>query len=169
MTETWPERLSEHWSFQEAIHSSRAEELGLENQPPLELLPNALRIASLAEDLRAGLALHYGREIPLQTTSGYRCLRLNAVVGGSGAHPGEKMSAHTRFLAFDLIPYGIELEETFQVARTLGLAFDKLILETDGHATWLHLQASAPRAAPRRLVFRGHKGLSGSTFQPVTA
>jgi hypothetical protein len=164
---TWPEELSEHWSFREAIHSATADALGIDNTPPISLLPNAMALVALAEAARAHLGKVFGHEVVLDTDSGFRCIPLNVAVHGSGAKPGEKPSAHTRFLAFDLRPRGINLGLAFAALKASSVAFDKLILETNGVTTWLHLQAAAPGQVARRLTYTGTKGPNGSTFRSV--
>ena len=149
--EGWPEKLAEHFRTQDFIHSNLAEKHELDNTPPEGLLGNALRAAALAEQARGILAAHFGREIPLQETSGYRSEEVNRRAGGHA------ISAHREARALDLQPVGIAAKEAFNVLLR-AFDYDKLVLETDGDSTWLHLQAPPDGMAPRKLAFVGVKG-----------
>lgn len=165
----WPERLTPHFSLAELTRSSVAATLGIENDPPPELIGNALRLCELAEFARDLLGQLAGVEVRIDVSSGYRCLTLNAAVGGSGGREGEKLSAHCDFRAIDFHVHGTNLPTAFEALAKSSLPFDKLILEIDTHgATWLHLQAPREGAAPARRVLRGMKGPSGSTYRDLT-
>lgn len=161
----YPEKLSDHFSFKEAIRSRKAEKLKLDNTPPDDLLDNALASAALNEQARAILSKAAGTEVFFDVTSWFRSLEVNKAAGGSGARPGEKLSAHCRFLATDTVFRNIGVTEAFKVLKESTLPFDKLIWETDGAAVWLHLQAAAPGSTPRRLAYTGVKGASGQMFK----
>lgn len=143
--EGWPEKLAEHFTTKDFFHSDYAEKHGIENLLDEDVLENALRAAALAEEARAILG------VPLEETSGFRCAELNKAVGG---HPE---SAHRYGRAYDLIPKGMAPKVAF-LALLDVLVYDKLVLETDGISTWLHLQVAPEGAAPRKWAFVGTKG-----------
>lgn len=97
---------------------------GIDNTPPAEVLGALKDLAYHLDEVRTFLG-H-----PVIVTSGYRCPRLNEIVGGS------PNSAHMTGMAADFIcpSYGAPL----YVARVLvqsGIKFDQLILEYG----WVHL------------------------------
>jgi hypothetical protein len=125
-------QLSPNFSLSELIYSETAEKSGIDNTPPLEVVPNLKRLAAGLEAVRALLGA------PLEISSGYRCAALNQAVGGSSA------SQHVLGLAADFVcpGFGTPLE----VARAIqgsGVEFDQCILE---YGRWVHLSFSdAPR------------------------
>ena len=164
----WPAKLSPHFQTSELARSSKAEALGIPNEPPLELLPNALRLVELAELARAALCEAAGRDVRMVLSSGYRSPALNVAVGGSGTNPGEKLSAHCDFRAIDFHPEGTNLATAFEVLRRGVVPFDKLIFEIDSHgASWLHLQVARAEEAPARRVLRGVKGPNSSSYREI--
>lgn len=164
----WPERLSDHFTFAELIRSETAERLGIVNVPPIELLPNAQRLVALAERARAILCKAAGHDVKMIPSSGYRCNALNSRVGGSGANPGEKLSAHVMFRAMDFRTDGMSLPLAFDTLRRSGLDFDKLIWEIDSKgSSWIHLQVGRQGATPAQRVLRGVKLPGRSTFQEM--
>ncbi len=114
------------------IRSETAEQHGIDNTPPAEVLANLAILATGLESVQSLL----GR--PLEISSGYRCPALNERVGGSDA------SQHVRGLAADFVcpGFGTPLE----VARAIGassIAFDQCILE---FGRWVHISfGSEPR------------------------
>ena len=71
-------------------------------------------------------------------TSGYRCPRLNAIVGGV---PG---SAHLRGYAADLIPSNVKIDDFIKFAQDWAIKnhikFDQIIEERDVRGNhWLHV------------------------------
>ena len=163
----WPEHLSEHFAFKDLIHSDRAEKLGIDNTPPDDLLGNATRLAAICERARTALGHAAGREVRMVEHSGFRCLALNAAVGGSGK-PGETLSAHCFFRALDFHTDGMNLMDAFYALRDSDVPFDKLIFERDHKGnSWLHLQDAREGATPARRVLRGVKTPNGSTFQEL--
>jgi len=160
--------LSPHFSLSELTRSETATRLGIPNDPPEGLAANAVRLCELAEEARDILCRAAGREVRMVVSSGYRSPELNAnpAVGGAGAKPGEKLSAHCDFRAMDFHPEGTNLATAFDVLRRSALPFDKLIFEIDSRgAAWLHLQVEREGERPARLVLRGMKGPDGSSYR----
>lgn len=133
----WPEYISSSISYADATHSDKAKTLGVTNDAPIQLRPNALRIAELCEQVFALIG-------KCHLNSMYRSLTVNVLVGGSGSKPGEKVSAHCDFRAADLRPLEMPIqdafEKLFQAQKTKQLNYQKMILETDGNAHWVHIQ-----------------------------
>lgn len=117
-------KLSPNFTLEEAVFSSTAVRLGIENYCPDNLLENMETQAKGMELVRAALGF------PVHVDSWYRCFELNLALHGAAT------SAHMRGLATDFIcrAFGTPLE----IARHLvamGIKFDKLILE----GSWLHI------------------------------
>ena len=129
-------QLSSNFSLSDLIRSETAEERGIDNTPPPEIVENLRRLAAGLEKVRALLGA------PLEISSGYRCAALNEAVGGSST------SQHMQGLAvdFECPAFGTPLEIADAIGRS-GLVFDQCILE---YGRWVHLSFSdAPR---RRLL-----------------
>lgn len=129
-------RLSPNFSLSELSYSETAEERGIDNTPPPEVVENLRRLAAGLESVRALLGA------PLEISSGYRCPALNEAVGGSST------SQHMQGLAadFECTAFGTPLEVADAIRRS-DLEFDQCILE---YGRWVHLSFSdAPR---RRLL-----------------
>lgn len=131
-------RLSPHFTLGELVRSPRAEAAGIDNFPDDLSVVAALAalVATVLEPLRVGIGA------PVRLNSGYRCERLNALVGGVSA------SQHLFGQAADIEADGWD---NFRLARWIeaNLPFDQLILE--GHTVgvpgsgWVHVSW---RAAP---------------------
>jgi zinc D-Ala-D-Ala carboxypeptidase len=107
------------------VRSETAEQQGIDNSPPPEVLDNLKVLAAGLEQVQSLL----GR--PLEISSGYRCPALNAAVGGSTT------SKHVQGLAVDFVcpEFGPPLE----IARAIidsAIVFDQCILE---FGRWVHL------------------------------
>lgn len=117
-------QLTEHFTLEEFTRSTVASRLKIDNSVPDELMPNIQLTAIKLELVRKAL----GR--PIIITSGYRCPKLNARVGGVST------SAHTKGLAVDFhCAYGTPKEICQRLIDT-GVQFDKLIQE---HNQWVHI------------------------------
>lgn len=122
--------LSKHFSREEFEFSQTAVRLGIDNTIPESLLDNAKRTAEIMEIIRAGLG---GR--PIKVSSGYRGVKLNAVIPNSS-----KTSAHTLALACDFTcaSFGSVYDTTEAVSHILD-DFDQLIYE---FGRWVHIGLS---------------------------
>ncbi len=95
-------QLSEHFTLEELLVSSKADALGIENTPKPEHLENMKqRLAPGLEQIRAALG---GRSIVV--TSAYRNPKINKLVGGTPT------SAHPMGLAADIRVAGLSSLET---------------------------------------------------------
>ena len=118
-----------YFTYNELTASATAKRLGIANVPSYEEWDN---LRALVENVLDPLREAWG--VPIIVTSGYRCNKLNDMVGGA------KNSQHTRGMAADIrtlsdIP--AENRRLFNLARTMGLDFDQLI---DEHGyDWVHI------------------------------
>ena len=117
-------KLTEHFKLEEFTHSPIATQLKIDNSVPDDLMPNIQLTAIKLELVRKALGS------PIIITSGYRCPKLNARVGGVST------SAHTKGLAVDFhSSYGTP-KQICQRLINVGVQFDKLIQE---HNQWVHI------------------------------
>jgi hypothetical protein len=124
--------LSPHFTYEEMIFSSKAEGLGIKNEPGPKELENLARLCDLLERCRALVG-------PLVVNSGYRCEALNKAVGGV------KTSAHQDGRAADVVPSRMTVQDAFAKLRASSIAFDQLILEP----TWIHIGIAREGQVPR--------------------
>ena len=141
--------MTEHFSFEEMIHSDVARMRGINNTPP-----PAVRDALLftAEGLERVRALTGGHKIVV--LSGYRCPELNQAVHGS------IMSQHMRGEAADIICPGYGSVHALAKlisnhGRALGV--DQVIKEHNAKgAEWVHVSfTKVPRNVALTLTIKG--------------
>lgn len=130
------------WEF---TASRTASKLGIDNSIPYSLMGNITILANWLQTLRDRLCKHYGREIYINISSGYRCLRLNREVKGSSS------SAHLKGFAADITattisPYELTL---FIKNHMMDCPFDQVILEYD---SWVHIGLSSPEKMRNSLL-----------------
>lgn len=118
-------KLTEHFDFEELIHSDTAKQRGIYNVPDAE---QAACIALLAANVLEPSRQEYGH--PIEVTSGYRSERLNKVVGG------KPNSQHMRGQAADL--QADDLERLYDIIQA-QCNYDQLLLETNGKSKWIHV------------------------------
>lgn len=130
--------MAKYFTLKELCASNKAVQYGIDNFPTFEI---AAHLQQLADTILDPLRIAWGSAI--RVTSGYRCTRLNDVVGGVAT------SAHKTGYAADLQPVNGKTEDFIGFARTWvrvhGIKFDQLIRETDkqGHV-WLHIGLYGP-------------------------
>lgn len=119
--------------------SRKASLYSIDNFPTFEV---ADHLRELAEKILDPLRIAWGSAI--RVNSGYRCNRLNEVVGGVPT------SAHKTGYAADLYPANGKIEDLINFTKTWacgnGIKFDQLIRETtkDGQSVWLHIGLYGP-------------------------
>lgn len=130
--------LSAHFTLAELIRSQTAIRNGINNTPDDRTIQELRRLcATVLEPVRELL------DVPLQISSGYRCPRLNALVGSTAKH-----SAHLDGRAADFVPMGMDLREAFDAIRSApGLPIDQIIIEC---GEWIHVAIPALGQIPRR-------------------
>jgi hypothetical protein len=117
-------KLSPHFSLFEMIATSHK----VDNTPTMETVVNLCR---LCNEVLEAARKKYGR--PIIVTSGYRCPKLNAIVGGVPT------SRHLTGQAADLRVENKELgTKLFDALKTLP-AIDELLFEHKGSARWIHV------------------------------
>lgn len=120
------------FTFTEMTASDKARELGIDNTPPAWARQN---IVALVQNILDPLREAWGK--PIYVTSGYRCPRLNAAVGGVAN------SNHMKGLAADIRATGKYLidregnRRLYDLARSLRLPVKELLWEKGG--SWIHI------------------------------
>ena len=124
-------KLSPHFSLRELTKSQTAARLGIANQPSSRDL-QALRhlCTTILEPVRVQF------RVPILPSSGYRCLPLNAAIGGAPS------SQHCQGAAVDFEIAGVSHLDLAHWIEA-NLVFDQLISEypqpEDVNAGWLHV------------------------------
>ncbi len=136
-------KLTQHFTLAELTDSSKARQLGLDNQPPQELVPRLVLTAEMLERIRSTLG------VPVTVTSGYRSQALNRAVGGVTS------SDHAQGHAADLVAPGYGTP--YQIAKCLApligvLGIGQLILEGVRGKRWVHVTTRVPEKVANRVI-----------------
>lgn len=143
-----------YFTIQELTKSATAARKGIKNDPSIE---ECQRLTALIEKVLDPLREAYGK--PIIVTSGYRCPKLNAAVGGS------PFSQHVRGEAADIRSVADTPEENkklYDLIVRLGLPFDQLINEYG--FDWVHV-SFGPRH--RRQKLRAVKSGGKTRYLPA--
>ena len=154
--------LSEHFTLAEAVTSSTAQRMGIDNTPSPEAIERMKAQAAGMEFVRAVL------QHPIHVDSWYRCEALERVLcdvdyrSWCKRHGRDvtndtwrdyfRVKAHPKGLATDFIcpSFGSPGEIAAKLATTVSLKFDQLIME----GTWVHISfAPSMRRIVRTAVF----------------
>lgn len=122
-----------YFTMREMYKSDRAKKFGIDNTPPAQAQKN---LTALVEKVLDPLREAYGK--PIIVTSGYRCERLNKIVGGSAS------SQHKKGEAADIKTIPDTPEENrklYDLIIKLDLPFDQLINEYG--FDWVHVSFGA--------------------------
>lgn len=138
-----------HFTLEEFCASSTALRLKIDNGLPEVLEPQAWATLEMLERIRAHLSAKAGKDVSVSISSGYRCPKLNAAVGGVST------SDHLKACAADIKApsFGTPL----QVARELSghvdaLGIGQLINEFPGAGGWAHVSTRKPDKALNRII-----------------
>lgn len=143
--------LSEHFTFEELTSSDYAIRHSINNVPTdQDVVANLHTLAQGLERVRQLIGM------PLHVSSGYRCPKLNASIGGS------KTSAHMRGLAADIVVAGFEPIDICRMleAHQEDIGYDQVIQE----GSWTHVAFADPEDSPRGEILTAHFGQGGVTY-----
>lgn len=129
-----------YFSIKELTKSATAARKGIKNDPSIEVCKS---LTALIDKVLDPLREAYGK--PIIVTSGYRCPKLNAAVGGSAS------SQHVKGEAADIRSVADTPEENkklFDLIVKLGLPYDQLINEYN--YDWVHV-SFGPRHRRQRM------------------
>ena len=134
---------SKYFTLEEFLTSSTARQKSIENNPSWEVVEHLNELALFLDGLRE----YWGSGIRI--SSGFRCEKLNAAVGGV------KESLHRKGWAADLQPINGKFEEFKKkvLEYVKDKDFDEVIIEKSKTATWIHLQLYSNNGYQRRKVF----------------
>lgn len=122
--------LSPNFSLNEMTRSDAATRLGIDNTPPDSAVGN---LRDLCVHILEPLRHYLGK--PILVSSGYRCLKLNHLLGG------QEKSQHIYGQAADIRCPGISNDMVYSYIKDM-LPFDQLIAEhlsvRDGARGWIH-------------------------------
>ncbi len=137
-------RLTRHFKLSEFTRSETASRLGIDNSVRDPQVVNNLR--RLCEKVLEPLRQHFN--VPIVVSSGYRCARLNAAVGGVPT------SNHLTGCAADLrVPSEAVARQWFSWLKA-NVEYDELIMERTSRSSlpWIHV-ALRPTANRRKTLF----------------
>lgn len=119
--------MGKFFTIEECCKSDTAKSKGIDNTPNGEVLHNLDR---LIYDILDPLRTKWGK--PIYVNSGYRCYRLNKLVGGSTT------SQHLIGEAVDITTGSKEgNRKLFKLIISMNLCYDQLINEFD--YSWIHI------------------------------
>ena len=146
-------QLTQHFTLEEFTASDTAQRLRIDNSLPSELIAEAIKTAEMAERIRSLLCKLAGKEVPIQITSGYRCLALNRALDSSDTSDHRKMAA-LDFKAPKFGPPIMVCRAIKPVMRELGIG--QLIYEFD---SWVHVGRPEPAREINRVLTINAKGV----------
>ena len=136
-----------NFTFKEIIKSDTARKNNIANIPQqAEILDNILfLIVEFLQPLRDKL------NKPIIITSGYRCDKLNSLVGGVSN------SAHKKGLAVDIHVPNMTVKQLFDFIVNSGLKWTQLIEEHSKNSTWVHIEYNRNNLKCEKLKFMNGK------------
>lgn len=128
-------KLSENFTLSELLRSDTANRMKIvEQYTPSQAVIENLRKLSI--NILQPIRDHLGRSI--RVTSGFRCKRLNSLIGGA------RNSQHTEGKAADIEVEGMTNQELMKAIIDLKLPFDQLINEYEPNG-WVHVSFDGAR------------------------
>lgn len=117
-----------NFTISELVYSQKAIQNNINNMPDLNSLDNMLNlIIHCLQPIRDKL------KRPMIITSGYRCGRLNNLVGGKST------SQHLIGQAADFQVVGMSVQDVINFIRINNFDFDQLIAEYNKNKSWIHI------------------------------
>ena len=139
-------KLSDNFTLGEMVASDTAKKAGIDNTPTLLAISH---LEELCVNLLQPIREAWGK--PIKVTSGYRCYRLNRLVGGSPT------SAHPLGWAADIRPASGSYDEfekfVINFLKNSDLVWDQAIRETSGRSKWLHIGFKNGAGKQRKQIF----------------
>ena len=135
--------LSRNFRLDEFTRSQTASRHGIDNTPTKEAF---LNLVFLCKHVLQPIRTYYGR--PVSISSGYRCLEVNEIIGGS------EKSQHMFGKAVDFEIMGLDNYAVALKISKIGIVFDQLILEHHNprhpQSGWVHISYDRDKIAQRR-------------------
>lgn len=151
--------LSQHFSVAEFTASETATRRGIDNSLPADLEANAVETARMLERIRDYLKHLSGRDVPVQITSGFRCLPLNRAIGSKDS--SDHVLAHAADIRAPAFGNIVKVAEA--LASQVGpLGIGQLVLEFPDANGWVHVSTKpVDRAVNRVITITGRGVLAG--------
>lgn len=132
-----------YFTLAELLKSRKAAEFNIDNTPTFEVVDH---LAELTDKILEPLRAAYGK--PIYVSSGYRCPKLNKLVGGSPT------SAHPRGDAADLQAKDMAGFKKFITAflKAGCVRFDQCLLERKGNDEWVHISIYSASGSQRGII-----------------
>ena len=132
-----------YFTVAELCASDTAKKYGINNTPDLTITTHLQQLINFLNPLREA----WGSAI--KVTSGYRCKRLNDMIGGS------KTSSHMIGYGVDLIPANGKMDafKKFIVDYMKIRIFDQCIIEKSGNTEWIHIGLYNAKGQQRKMIF----------------
>lgn len=147
-----------YFTIEELTKSATAKRLGIDNTPNREIQTN---LKALVDNVLDPLRQRFGA--PIIVTSGYRCDRLNKVVGGA------TNSQHCKGMAADIRTVSDNRADNMRLLRCLiasDLKFDQLICEypdSSGRPDWIHVSFNLKGNRGSKLTAKKVNGITTYT------
>jgi zinc D-Ala-D-Ala carboxypeptidase len=138
-------KLSQNFTTEEFEKSNTALRRGIDNSIPKELLDEAMKTASMMENIRLYLSTKANKTIPIKVSSAYRCLELNRIIGSLDT------SDHILMKAVDF--EAPEFGTPYEVCKSLVPVMDALgIGQIIYEHTWVHVSSKKPDKLLNRIL-----------------
>ena len=132
-----------YFTIAELCASDTAKKYNIDNTPNPIIISHLQQLINFLNPLRET----WGSAI--KVTSGYRCKRLNDMVGGS------KTSSHMIGYGVDLVPANGKMDvfKKFVVDYMKTRIFDQCIIEKSGKTEWIHIGLYNAKGQQRKMIF----------------
>lgn len=140
--------LTPHFRLSEFSRSQTADSHGIDNSVPEELIPS---LRNLCEQVLEPLREHFNK--PVVISSGYRCPKLNRLVGGVSNSQHQKGEAADIVLPPSLSSKPSALSSWFEWLKE-NTNFDQLIWERKGNTRWIHVSCKRDLSKNRQSVLQ---------------
>lgn len=140
--------VTKNFTLEELCHSNTAKAKGISNVPSEKEIEN---LTALAENVLQPLRDLVG--VPIIISSGFRCDKVNQLVGGV------PNSQHRKGQASDINAKGFTARELFKTIINSDLPFDQVILYDNGHNNFVHISYNKERQRHQILYSKGTKPL----------
>lgn len=139
-------------TYEEAVKSSTAIRLGIDNSPTREVY---LNMVQTYRQVYEPLCNHFGKKLPV--SSFFRCIKLNTAIKGSKT--SGHMQGRSIDIDMDIMPVLYNRKrltnlDVFEAARKV-LSFDQLILEAPdlkGIPSWVHISYRDAKTNRRQVL-----------------
>lgn len=147
-------QLTKNFTLEELLRSQTATRLNIQEQynPPLAIVNN---LTSLCENVLQPLRNKLKKSINI--SSGYRCPKVNNIIGGAAN------SQHLTGQAADINAADNTTEELYQYLKTSNIVFDQLIQEFD---QWVHISYNPVAEKNRKQCLRAVKQNGRTKYLP---